>query len=120
MSKLNSEAIKQLIVDKAMSDVEYIISQFCIKNPQERLDIIKAISSVKNWKRQYKRKSLYRKESIDEDESFDEDFFNSKDPCVETYIDRRFDCTPLDDQLRAYVFTDETDSKLLKLVIQGE
>lgn len=36
------------------------------------------------------------------------------------YIERAFDCTPFDDQIRAYVYTDANDTQILRVVVQGE
>jgi hypothetical protein len=38
----------------------------------------------------------------------------------EDKIERMFDCEPLDDQLRAYVETDSTDTTVLNVYISGE
>ena len=35
-------------------------------------------------------------------------------------IERAFDCAPLDDSLRGYVYTDMNDSQILGIVVQGE
>ena len=38
----------------------------------------------------------------------------------EKFIVRSFDCRPYDDQLRAYVITNDADETVISVVIQGE
>lgn len=93
MTKLTSEAIKLLIVSHAKENQDLIIFQFCEGNSVE---IIDSATKAKNWKRIIKRVT----------ESGN--------------IQRVFDCLPLDDQLRAYVTSNSTDTEILKIEIIGE
>ena len=54
---------------------------------------------IKNWKREYKEICSYHSPNG---------------------IERMFDCRPFDSQLRAYVYTDDSDSHILEIDIHGE
>ena len=54
-----------------------------------------------NWTQQYRQKTIY----------------SSTNP--DGFV-RLFDCKPFNDQLRAYVYSDPTDTHILKVEIVGE
>lgn len=98
--KITSEKAKEVICALCSEKREMIIKEFCFDTDLEKQDFcskdLPKAFSTRNWKRRNKER---RKDG---------------------YIERSFDCTPFEDQLRAYVLTDSTDCKLLQVLVQGE
>jgi hypothetical protein len=86
--KLTSAKCKETIVAEVRRNPNHIIDQF----EDEIVDVTPALN-VKNWKR-------FEKETVD------------------NIVTRGFDCYPYDDQLRAYVTSE--DDIIISVVIQGE
>jgi hypothetical protein len=95
MPKITTELCKELIVEFVKNNKDSIVNEF--HPPLNPDDLLEKAGKVKHWKRILKRKD---KESLT--------------------VERGFDCTPFDDQLRAYVITDITDTKVLRVSVQGE
>lgn len=112
--KLNTAAIKQIIADHAKNDSTEIVEAFVgfgasLNDPEivAHLEpgepdyirsLVEAAKDPRNWIRLLKRKSC-------------------DDP---TQNERVFDLKPANDQIRAYVFTDVTDTQIVDLYIMGE
>lgn len=104
-TKLTSALLKQRIVDDAIAQIDMIVRQFC--GPDDTRDnILKAVRSTKNWKR-------IEKEKLPSGVAAYHGY-------VTGTVRRIFDCNPLDDQLRAYVYTDATDTQVLEIRISAE
>jgi len=113
-TKLNTAAIKQIIADHVKNDSTEIVEAFIglgeslndpeivahlePGEPDYILNLVEAAKDPRNWSRKSKRKSY-------------------DDP---TQTERVFDLTPANDQIRAYVFTDVTDTQIVDLYIMGE
>lgn len=97
--KINTEICKQVIVEIVNANPGCISHQFLDENDQPPADPLfeGPASLTKNWKRMSKNKS----DNSDEWE-------------------RIFDCGPYDDQLRAYVYTNRTDTIITHIMIVGE
>ena len=98
MKTINSKTCKEAIVKKCEGILDKIADEFY---PRLKDEEVKKTLEVKNWKSQYKQKDKY---------TIPGRILN----------ERLFDCKPFDDQLRGYVYTDETDSSILKIIVQGE
>lgn len=101
MPKITSDICKQAIVDYCYFPDNYknIKQQFVLESDKdlEEFDITyKECLKVKNWKR------------------------FSKQRIFTAFWNRGFDCVPFDDQLRAYVITDEQDENILSVEVIGE
>jgi hypothetical protein len=90
--KLTTDICKGLIVKKVKLYIDKIGNEFV--PPLNRNELMPACE-VKCWKRMYKEHQDH------------------------TWT-RAFDCKPYDDQLRAYVVSDDTDTEVLKVEIQTE
>jgi hypothetical protein len=94
--RMGTEVLRGLIPSWVSdSEVERIRKEFDPEMPFQELKDIMTKSS--NWKRIQK-------------------FQNDKNSPIE----RLFDCKPLDDQLRLLVYTDATDTKVIKIRFQTE
>ena len=94
--KVTSEACKLAIVNKCMKISEKIKDEF---EPRLTDEEVEKSFIIKNWKREYKEICSYHSPNG---------------------IERMFDCRPFDSQLRAYVYTDDSDSHILEIDIHGE
>jgi hypothetical protein len=90
--KITSDMCKAAIVAKAAENPDYIRSLFVLQ-PGEQFDI-SSCTKVKNWERMSKEMNDWG------------------------FTERGFDCTPYDDQLRAYTLDD--GNKILSVEIVGE
>ncbi|OPZ36144.1 MAG: hypothetical protein BWY99_02077 [Synergistetes bacterium ADurb.BinA166] len=89
--KMTTDILRVKVAAKAVEDLGRIQSFF---HPESVP--VEALASPRNWSRLSKERS--------EDGNWL----------------RVFDCRPLDDQLRAYVFTDVSDGNLLSITFEGE
>jgi hypothetical protein len=89
---MNSSICKQLIVDYCKNHTQELNDQFCEELSSTEFA---AMQDEKNWKREEK----YKEDGV---------------------IVRRFDCRPFDDQLRAYISTDLSDTKVISVIVGGE
>ena len=96
--KITTELCKEKIVEKCKGMLEFIKNEFYPILTDEE---VKKVLHTDNWKRDYKQKDPYSSPG-------------------KILIERMFDCRPFDSQLRAYVYTDETDSKILEIDVRGE
>jgi len=101
MAKLTTAQAKQLIVEFVKNNLDYVAAQFVLEpgqTPSTKEELLQMASNVKDWKRRGKRFGFIR---------------------ANTWC-RDFDCTPFDDQLRAYVTTDAKDEVVLSIDVCGE
>jgi hypothetical protein len=96
--KLNAEVCKLAIVKKARTMFEIIKADF---DPTLTDEEVRKTVFANNWRQSYRQKNKYS--------TINPDGF-----------ERLFDCIPFDDQLRAYVYSDPTDTHILKVDIIGE
>jgi hypothetical protein len=96
--KLNAQVCKIAIVKKAANIFETIKSEF---EPRLTDQEVQKTVFANNWRQQYRQKDKYSTTNPDG-------------------FERLFDCTPFDDQLRAYVYSDPTDTHILEVEIIGE
>jgi hypothetical protein len=92
MNKQSSDKLKEEITKYCRKNEIYVRKEF---DPPLTYSQFEKTMVIKNWKRMSKCK-------------------------VEGNIERCFDCFPFDDQLRATVITDSTDTNILSLTVQGE
>jgi hypothetical protein len=92
MNKQSSDKLKEEITKYCRKNEIYVRKEF---DPPLTYSQFEKTMVVKNWKRISKYKD---------------------GECIE----RTFDCFPFDDQLRANVTTDLTDTNILSLTVQGE
>ena len=92
--KVTTKICKEEIVKKCRLMLEKIKHEF---EPTLTDEEVEKTLDVNNWKRDYKEKCSYK----------------------EGY-EILFDCRPFDSQLRAYVYTDETDSIIREIEVVGE
>jgi len=95
--KITTEVCKLAVVNKCKTIGQFIKDEFVPPLTDKELE---ETFEVKNWKREYKIK---------------EQTANGR-----KIIERLFDCRPFDSQLRAYVYTDENDSRIEKIEVVGE
>lgn len=97
--KIDSGACKEFIVDFCNRNRTKVVSQYVPQGTQQEIDrdIYFPTLKASNWKRISKR----------------------RDWTMGT-IERIFNCVPLDDTLRATVVTDDTDTTVLELRVEGE
>lgn len=94
MSKLKSADLKELIVEHVRKNEKQLSNEFV---PPESMG---PAMIAKNWKRFEKCRGGWSG--------------NGRE------WQRGFDCTPYDDQLRAYVTTNETDTEVISVEVLGE
>ena len=94
MSKFKSADIKLMITAHVIVHAEELSNEF---DPPEDMG---PAMLVENWKRFEKRRGGWSG--------------NGRE------WQRGFDCTPYDDQLRAYVTTNETDTEVIGIEVLGE
>lgn len=100
---ITTEICKQAIVDWTQAHMHELSEQYGGSLPGCDNDL--AIGEDDNWEKVWRTKNWARR---------------SKRKTFDGTIEREFNCNPFDDQLRAYVITDATDTKILKIVVQGE
>jgi len=89
---INTKLCKDQIVEWCKNNPQNIRHAFCQSLSKEELE---ESTNINNWKRTAKVK-------------------------VNDGILREFNCVPFDDQLRAYVKTDKTDSVFISVTVLGE
>jgi len=103
--KVTTKFLKEFIVSNLKDNIDEIIrTEFCDLEEGDDKEIRDAALDERSWKRFSKRKETH--------------------PLIIRYeigeIHREFDCRPLDDQLRALIITDPSDSKILSITVGGE
>lgn len=96
--KLNAEVCKLAIIKKAGTMLETIKGEFI---PRLTSEEVEQTIFVNNWTQSYRQKIVYSSTNPDG-------------------FERCFDCKPFDDQLRAYVYSDPTDTRIIEVEIVGE
>lgn len=96
--KITTQICKFAITRKCQEKVDFIKKEF---EPELTDEEVKVTFDDNNWRRLSKSKDSYMIPG-------------------RTIIERLFDCRPFDDQLRAYVYTDESDQHILTIDIHGE
>lgn len=105
MSKLTTFDCKKAIVAWLTPERrEELKKEFVGGGTEETRMIEQETIKENNWKRRGKAKTQYQ---------------THQDVPVGS-VERSFDCAPFDDQLRAYVYTDSADTKIIRIVVQGE
>ena len=96
--KVTTQICKFAITRKCKEITDFIKKEFVPELTDEQ---VQQAFDDNNWKRRSKSKDSYMIPN-------------------RTVIERMFDCKPFDDQLRAYVYTDESDQHILRIDIHGE
>ena len=112
MAKYTTALCKEKITEYVKANKAVIEAQFCLNTAELREDFEELYTEackVKNWKRRGKSRVdvVHTNEEGATQREFDA-------------VQREFDCVPFEDQLRAYVATDKTDTELLDITVQGE
>lgn len=92
----NTELLRGELVQRATdAEVSSILCGFCEQTDGAHKELAAAMRKATNWRRMYKRRE-------------------------NGMIERVFNCAPLDDQLRAYVYTDLGDSNIVDVRFETE
>jgi len=118
---MNTNQIRPLIVAHLRENLDHVAAQFVLEpgnSPATKEELLQMTSNPKDWKRRDKGRGSNHKIFYD---TVNHEFVRielDKDK-PRNWI-RGFDCTPFDDQLRAYVTTDPNDETVLSIEIVGE
>ena len=103
---MKSIEYKKLITAYVAANLEQVANEF---GGEE--DMTPAMQ-VENWNQR------------DEDGDYIDDDVDYKEPASwagsAPNLERAFDCEPYDDQLRAYIITDPTDTEIIRIEVAGE
>ena len=98
---LNTEVLREALARYCAAHLTLVDAQFVYSNAEEREQVHAASQRAAAWRRMWKHAA---------------DHTSICRPAIE----RAFNCAPLDDQLRGYVYTDLGDNEILSIVVLGE
>lgn len=119
---MNNEDLKKLIAAKAIEEIDELVKEFCETEDGFREELLAAVSNPENWVWHGSNEDGTPdvRANLDDPENWKPRPLIFPIRYHSSHLERCFDCEPMDDQLRAYVETDMTDTNILNMYITGE